>query len=315
MDKKIYKISASALGEYKGCAQRVQLGIGRRLESVGGRHSVDLLFGSAFHKFREVYATEGFMKAMGAGMEVWNKDYLECAPPSKKKEFIKSPYLAGAMSAYHTKYPDRGMIDGFQQCYRSDGTALVEQYFSVPILESDKSIVELTGVIDAIGIIGNTLVIEDTKTTSYTQQEEFFAKYESSHQMMFYYYIISVLSDMYPDSALAQFKRSMNFFSVSIFGVFLTPDRAIFKRSPLINFSEERIREYSSALLYEVSKIQDILDNGEEAKNGYATGACNGIYDVCPFVRYCSLSDNSKEDADRYVVNFFKERPTKKSTI
>lgn len=297
--KPTYRISPSFLMSYGGCQRRILRGVVERLEPKNQPTSIEMLFGSSFHKFRELFAKIGMEQeafALQQARKVFTDGLLNIYPIAKTKAHITEDYLVTACLQFASTYPLKTTVGDFMFCFDSSGDPLTEHHFSVPIYSCDEFDVALTGVIDGIGIIGQTLVIEDTKTTSQYNKEEYFEAYSNSPQMLFYYYIANKIAEAFPTSAFAELKARTSFFSVSIFGVFMKTRQVEFERSPLINFSDYKLKNYSDSIENKLLEIIDVIHEGHYLKTGMVTGACSSYKSKCPFLKACNEDSDEEEN-------------------
>lgn len=302
--KPIYKVSSSFLTSYQGCSKRIQRSVVDRIESSSGVTSVELLFGQAFHLFREHYVRFGFQKALDAALDVFNQGMKNVYHIAKKKEFLNSSFLMVVCGEYAQKYPISTVVDELSICFDGDtGLPLVEEYFSIPVIETSEFELHLSGKIDAIGLIGRYLVIEDIKTTSQSCTQEFFSRFSHSPQMRLYAYVINKLAEVLPESPIGELRANRNEFAVSILGVFLAPRGPIFERSNLLTWSPEETKEFSSLIEKKLLEIASQIQEGNYTKDGYVTGACSTFLSQCPFYEPCHSSSE-----ETIIKNKFSKR-------
>lgn len=300
--KPIYKVSASFLTNYQGCSQRIQRGIVERLEETGLPVSIEPLFGSCFHCFRENYVRHGFHKGVAMASDMFDKGSKNLYPVADKKKHITASYLNIACSEYAMRYPITTEVEGLSICFDGDvNNPMVETYFSIPVIETPEFELHLSGKIDAIGLMNNVLVIEDIKTTSQTDPERFFSAYANSPQMRLYSYVVNKMAEVLPDSAIGKMRQAKSEFAVSILGVFLKTSRVIIERSNLLTWTDQETKEYASILERQLLNIAEVISEHRYYKGGMVTGACKGFLSQCPFYTPCHSSNESMIISNKYT--------------
>lgn len=291
--KPIYKVSSSFLTSFQGCSKRIQRAVVERLEANSGVTSIEQLFGSALHSFREHYVRFGYFKAMDHAIGMFNQGMSNIYSIADKKAFLNEEYLRSVCNTYTALAPNRTEVDGLSVCFNgNDNTPLVEEYFSIPVIETSEFELHLSGKIDAIGIIGRHLVIEDIKTTSQSRTEMFFQRFKYSPQMRIYAYVIDKLAEVLgEDSPIGSLRISNKDFAVSIHACFLSKSKVVFERSNLITYSKEETVEFASLLEKQLLSIASIIQSGVYAKDGTVTEACSDFLSKCPFYEPCHSVD------------------------
>lgn len=303
--KPIYKVSSSFLTSYQGCSQRILRGIVQRLEETGLPVSIELLFGSCFHAFRENYVRYGFHKGVEEAQKMFDKGSKNLYPVADKKKHITGSYLNMACSEYAMRYPIPTEVEGLKIHFDGDlHTPMVETYFSIPVIETSEFELHLSGKIDAIGLMNNVLVIEDIKTTSQTDPERFFAGFNANPQMRLYSYVVNKMAEVLPESTIGKMRQAKSEFAVSILGVFLKTSRVVIERSNLLTWTDQETAEYASILEEQLLSIAEVISERKYYKGGMVTEACKDFRSQCPFYTPCHSSNESM-----IINNKFTRRP------
>lgn len=287
--KPTFYLNASALNLKSTCRRRlfntILMGYHRPLNRN------DVHFGTAWHKFRELRA-----KLKGDVVTPMNEamNLYESKTVTADKPYITSDFLMGSILQFTSRYRDWDNVEGFSYLRDSSDTPLVEQQFAIPVVDNEFFTLVICGTLDAIGIIGDTVVILDDKTTSFWKPDEYFQKYTVSPQMLLYTWALKRLQELFPNSPVSLALAQKPFFAISIFGVFHSKSGVEFQRSPLIQFSPHQLTEFSRALDESIATVEDLCfdyvrGNLNPVKDGFVNGTCK-LYgaSACEYLHCCT---------------------------
>lgn len=318
--KQSYYINASVLNTKSNCLTRLHRIV------VSGYHVPlnynDVHYGTCWHLFRQELAlTRGDWKAAQLkALECWFEKKNMVV--RSKKEYCNDIFLMQTIAAFVDRYklkdnPDAwNNIEGFTYIDKFGETekiALVEQKVALPIYSCDMFDIILCGTLDGIGVIGDTMVIFDDKTTSAWRVDEYFAKYWTSPQMMLYSWMLRTLATNAPDSLIGQCLTKYPGFAIAIFGVFHSAANGVsFRRGPLIQFSDRQINEFEFALKSKIDRIAEMIANDHIGippdRDGFVNGSCNLFgASPCEFIQACT--SQSYEDEIAVLDSNYKRKP------
>jgi hypothetical protein len=272
MPKKIIYINASLMKE-SSCLRRLQHISLDGYTNAAKDHKIE--YGSAFH----VFAAD---RLKGISTELALKSaltyYTTCGCIVPDNDYRTDIHLAQTCLEYDNIY----QFDSFKVLRNKDGSPLVEQVFGWPIYQNESVEVILCGTIDAIGMVGNEVVIMDHKTTGAYNIGEYLEGYNLSVQFMTYQYIVETLARTYPDT----FGR-MHGVGTMINGVFIKKAGATFQRSQIIRYEDHKMKAYESFLMNTVKNLVDVhLNAGSLAQQNFT--CCENIYGKCKFFSACA---------------------------
>lgn len=291
MSKKIYYINSSLLNVKSTCRLRL-----RRIMIDGYSSNLtfaDLHFGTCWHKFRQELAlTENPETSMVNALAKWGKNGDPIA--KLKKGYLNKIFLLNAINNFRYRYQDH--IEGIEEFYYArdnEGKRLVECKFSIPLYSSDEFDLMGVGTLDAVGMINDTAIIMDDKTTSFYDSIEFFRKFETSVQMQFYTWALAKIAKEKPESVIGRLINSKPGFGIAIFGVFYNEKTVNFRRSDIITFSQSQREIFEFALKAKINEIVDIIktfhiDPKWMVRDGFVNGSCRMYGAVeCEFLNAC----------------------------
>lgn len=289
-EKTLIILNASALKE-SSCRLRLYNLV---VEGYTGKVSNnDVEWGSAFHRFREIFRDKG-MPGMSEGVHKASK-YFNDTPMicKEKKSYLTTSYLQEACITYATKYEK----DNIEVLRDSNGKGLLEVTFCFPYKIFDDIEIAIAGTIDELGKVkGGANVIVDCKTTSSWEPKLFFHGFLLSPQLRNYSWAVYRHAQVYPDSQIAKFYNEGH--GCIIDGVFHNGQAkgTIFHRSDIIVFKEKEYLEFESILDRQIEKlVEDIRffkNTGElPLREGIVNGACHSQYGLCKFYSACASPD------------------------
>jgi len=300
--KKLIKLDASSLNN-AGCLRKYYLNhiLGYRER---GPDNVSLVYGSAFHIFKEVLKKHGddnlAMRCASNFFKTTEKTY------TKNKMFLTAGHLTESMMLYVEKFGTQHEHDNFTSLKDSLGNPLVEQTVSIPYYTDDTIEVLLTGTMDDIGIIkGGCYAIKDLKTTTSWNSTEYFEGYIMSHQLMFYLLIIKWLAEHNPDSI---FKEMLNRkVGCAIDGVFLSASKPTeFHTSPVFFYTDDQLSNLEACIMTLIGNlsfcVKSLQDGQLPIREGIINQTCLGRFPgkKCEYLKVCSACDNVVE---KHILN------------
>jgi len=281
------KIDASALASHGACIRAL------KLTTVDGYRkdlpSNDIVYGSAFHVFKEVLSkTKDEYAAMQAAHM-----HFKSTPFTIKEhaEWLDLGHLTRTCMDYIEFFGKDREKDSFKTFSFAD-TPMIEKKFKICVYDADDIKVYNCGTIDDIGRYNSLNCIADEKTTRFTNPKMYFKAFALSTQLLNYIWAIKHFAKQYPDSIFGEIcKHRVGAF---INGVFLSAKKQTeFIRSEVFTFSDEMLNEFEGWLK---SKVIDLVLAAKESlppREGLINGACKGKYDLCPFFGPCSTTDET----------------------
>lgn len=288
MEKLTLILDASALSN-AGCIYKLW-----RLTVDGYKNkcnSINIEFGTAFHKFRHIFREQGKIKFAEACFAA--REHLSNTPkytPKKYAYLENIAYLLNICTDYGIKYE----IDHYVP-------VVLEGRFMFPYYVDDYIEVALAGTIDEIGKIKGTdqVYIADCKTTSAADEDVFLRQYRMSHQMLFYYWAMKQYAAEFPDTEFGQLGADK--IGILIDGIF-THGQANFnlKRSDFYIPPDHIVINYERTLRAKLKHIIDIFSYCHKAErlpdmDGMLNGICSD-FGLCPFFNSCSSPDEKTRD-------------------
>jgi hypothetical protein len=257
-------------------------------------NSVDIEYGTAFHKFAEQleHDPENIAKALKHA-----KDHLTNTP------YVESP----RKKHYNTQHLMATCL-GFQEWRTSDslqvlkdkaGVPLVECKFAYPYRSTPEVDILLSGTIDFIGQMKQGVYcIQDYKTTSSYDPKEYFSGYRNDPQLMMYYLQIKRLAHDYPDSVFADMiAKGVGCF---IMGVFISSSKPTeYIRSELMMFKPDEIEEFEFMLASTVDLFLEWYPK-LPPREGRINGTCVAKYGKCEYFDVCAAPDSR---AGEFILN------------
>ena len=284
---RVLKIDASVLAQ-SDCLRRFNFIAGEGYKHRGAKPSLN--FGSGFHKGVEVwYATKGDVEyAIKSALEVYPvaANPLDWRTPERLKEDLRNYFKVYTPDTFKAEFVG--------------GEALVEKQFAFPLFKDGDIEVVLCGTIDRVGEYQGSRVIVDTKTTkaSHTKSWDLFKSYSMKIQMQTYSYAWHYLTG------------GRELLPVMMDFVFLSPPtvkpkpggNTVFKRSPLILMTEEKLLEYESFLHRRVKQLVEAFKEfGSTPPEEWPLNfnCCSGVFgEPCVFFDVC----NSPKEARRHIL-------------
>ena len=267
----IIKLDAS-LYSNSSCLRKLYYTGIRGLRTEGRDFKME--YGTAFHKAMQVwYATKNKEDALDIAI----KHYSDPTIHIPETDWRDIGHLVATLTQYFKHYK----ADGLEVAHINE-KPLLEQRFAVPYT-TDKRLVDviLCGTIDMIGTLNGMPVICDHKTTSMASPDNYLAAYNLSPQLMFYTYIYHKL---FPDE-----KRGS-----IINGIFLSrTGKTKFKRSPIIEFTDEMINNFETHLQSIINTlmtgVQKII-KGHSIEEIFSTNfnCCNAKFGICKYAPLCT---------------------------
>jgi hypothetical protein len=263
----------------------------------------DIVYGSAWHVFREQLALgDGTDKSIMIACDYLSKQLASPQVYIKKlKEWMTPSHLMGVCMKYIKNYGVDKSFGDFEYLKSPSEKKLVEQTFSIPLVETAKVVVLLQGTIDEIGIFSNSKchAFGDDKTTGSYQVDDYLSSYEMKPQLLTYAWAIRWMAEHgEKDNILAQFcKERVGGF---INGIFLNKDveKVTFQRSKIFWFNDERLAFYENHIKgIAVFIAKAYLGEIEPFKQGIINGTCSGNYGRCMYWAACNAPDSTAEQA------------------
>lgn len=242
----------------------------------------DTEWGSAWHIFRQVLAqTKEIAPAISKATAYLAKKQTEGLEIRKGKDHLNVDFLMATCLKYVNDY-GKEKSWGKYEILKSpvdNVTPLVEQTFSIKMLESDYCIINLQGTIDELVMHpAGYLVIGDDKTSSKWDIKGHLKKFELRPQLRFYRLALQLLSEQeggewYKELLTRRVGARIN-------GVFLSVKegipKATFEQSDVYFFGDDELQTLRNQLFSLCCKIDGIL----EYNTNYLTG--NNNIDTIP---------------------------------
>lgn len=297
MSKQTIFVDASAL-QLSGCMRRlvntVVLGYKPKLNSI------QMEWGTAFHKFRAHIRNHGIEKLQEAIFLA--QDHLTNAqyyPAPKYKQYLEDTnYLVKACCDYALQFQK----DNLTPVRDKDNSALIELKFAFPYYIDDQIELLLAGTVDEIAKFENGIhVILDCKTTGMYDVDDYLANYVLNGQLLFYLYAVKQYAQNFPDSVLNLV--SEHELGLCVEGIFhKSKTETIFKRSTSWLVKDETLAEYSSLLETKLQRliqaIKQYIWKGEiPLREGIINNACETKYRKCDFFSACAMPDKESYQA------------------
>lgn len=285
----------------------------------------DMVYGSAFHKFDEVYCiTKDEKQALIAGMEYFSNAEKSGEMFYKdKKKHLNGPHLFLTMSRYLAEKKSGKDILNDYTVLTLHGKVMVEQKFSLKVYEDEQYIVLLQGTIDKLAELhkGNFICIPDWKTTSSWDVEDYFIGYKQSVQLRTYVYAVLKLAAQHPDrEASKKVLQRGGVLRAFILGAFLKQPQGVeFHRSEIFKFSQRDMVHYELMLNNLVKEIVYNVRQFDTTGNlpmeeGMMNGACNAPFGgVCKYFGACSaVVGMDGDNTDRTILGILNGQMEKK---
>ena len=276
----------------------------------------DTEWGSAWHIFRQTLAqTQQETQAISLASTYFSKKMASGMLIRKGKDHLNVDYLMAVCLRYISTY-GKEKSWGKYEILKSpvdNVTPLVEQTFSIKILESDYCIINLQGTIDELVLhpVGY-LVIGDDKTSSKWDIKGHLKSYELRPQLRFYRLALQLLSeqeggDWYKELLTRRVGARIN-------GVYLKPEvsKVVFEQSDVYFFSDEELNMLRNQLMDLACKINNRLkfdsDNLDENNNQGFIPPPDGILNSTCASCYCEYQNmcNKPEAVYRSMLNNMK---------
>lgn len=269
----------------------------------GGADSVDLVFGSALHKFAEHWHKTGDnVMAQHEAIKFYNGVEKYTNAKNKHKNV---PLLIEACNAYERAWLVKRELKSVK-IVEDNGKPLVEYKFSIPYYSTDEFDIVLCGTIDQITCVdGRTYIINDIKTSTAYDRETYLNSYGMSSQLMIYRMALEWHAREFPDSIYATMLKGT--IGCRILGVFCGANKNVeVELSDIYWYPDSLVEEAKKVIKQKVDILIDHIKSGTRPlKEGIITGAC---YDFkrCPYFNAC----NSR--TDREMDNTLESQMVKK---
>lgn len=222
--------------------------------------------------------------------------YEEEAMLSKWNSWQHSEHLRQTLTLYFAlnKFGE----DGIKPLLDSAGNPILEQKFAIPIWSNDSYEIALSGIIDMQCEYFGTHCILDHKTHAITMFDganpvkKFFNMFRMDVQTQFYCWIDKMAN------------RRNHYLPILINGIFLKKptekalkqgvfDGCILERSPLIEYSDVQMLEFTGWLDKKLEKLKELLNALDVEKaffKEFERSVCHN-YGGCKFFKACELGD------------------------
>lgn len=277
--------------------------------------AISMLFGTAFHLFRNTYHKNGNNVADAIKVAL---EKLEQSPNKfigRNKEHLNSAmYLATVCTAYHNYWQS---LEDCDIAMSPDGKPMTEVKFALPYMRTrnDYEII-LCGTIDEIVFnrVAQFYCIKDYKTSSAWDKQDYFEDYRMSTQLLFYTYILQRYAqfDDIPDNFIKAFSTKGQI-GCYIDGIFLgTGGKSVsFERSEVFFPSQEQVAEFGQLLDRQIKRLVEIVEAEEDRskfllREGMVNGACKGMWGRCKYWSSCTAS--RPEDRQLILDGKFEKR-------
>lgn len=292
----------------------------------GCKTNNDIIWGSAFHKFRALYRSGlEWQQAMKEAIGLFN-DMMADAHIKDNKKYLTKGFLTSACMEYMEKYP---MATDILQPIRDDaGVPLIEPVsrFAFPFRILPEVDILLAGTMDSMEhkkeepYSPAMNLIVDAKTTGTWKIREFFNTFNLSPQLMMYRYAIRCYAKLRPDSIWAKLDKEP--LGCMIEGIFHSSrenkdgevkSKVIFSRceKPIV-FQRWQIDEFEVLLNQAVDKLVAhviaLLKYGiMPPREGIINGSCDTKYGPCQYAEACAAVDEEARDSimDRTFTKSF----------
>lgn len=278
----------------------------------------DMLFGSAFHKFRSLYRSgvewgPALKEAVQMFTELSAHGHVK---PNKK--FLTKGFLSSVCLAYVEKYPIEKDI--LQPILDDEGKPLVEPAtrFAFPFRVMDDMDILVAGTMDSVEhkreeqYNPECNVIVDAKSTGAWKIAQYLSGYRMSSQLMMYRWAIRKYAKFKPNSIWSRLDKSK--LGCMIEGIFYsssereeggedTEGKVKFVRSEKpIFFKDWQLDEFEFMLNGSVDKIVSDVRNlsvnrALPMREGIMTDACETKYGPCPFFEACAAVDDEARES------------------
>lgn len=258
---------------------------------VSGKSDHKMEYGTAFHHAMAHYYTNKRLNMTEEERKVLQSESLGKALKHFMKPEIEIPeddyrspsHLIGCVSQYFEYYAADPL-----EVLRINGTAVVEQKFSLPFYTDELLEISLSGTIDFVGYLFDQLIIMDHKSTSANAPVWYLKEYVLSPQLMMYSWIFKQLFPTMVDDYYG--------IGTMINGVFLREKSANkFLRSEVRHFNNEQVVAFEKHLKETVILIAECFHKwaatGEEFQQNFTQ--CFSKFG-CPYVGICSSGRMSK---------------------
>lgn len=267
-----------------------------------------MAYGTAYHKFlKGYYQNKPFGETSLEAFQFYTSNCLQ-VPAS---DFRTIDHLIQAIPAYARYYPKNSDRLKAKTAIDKEGKTVyaVELPFAWPYYV-DKNLgieVILTGTIDFDGYEGNEEVFVDHKVTAIWDTEKFLDGFDLDPQPAFYSYCAKrmglktgfqpvIINAIFIKKPVEKPRKvpSDPAFQTSYTGVG-------FKRSPRIEFTDERMDKFEKFLEHRVERlVKDFKDNFWEENHT----RCKTPYGACDFANICRAKDLYKE----MIINSYQKR-------
>lgn len=247
-----------------------------------------MLFGTAFHKFAELYAsTKDLHAALSAAVTYFKS--AEDVTIKKNKEFLDFGRLINVCNHWQSYHDSDSFVIA-----KAKDKPLTEVQFAIPFLKVDDIEFLLCGTIDKIGQFRNgCFAFGDYKTSSAWNQDEYFSGYQLDVQPLVYKWALRWHAQQQPNSIWSDIasKGKVGFF---IEGIFLTKAKIFpeIERSPVMFISDDELDEWESVTKGRLTEFAHyIAASLLPPREGRTNGTCKFMYGPCKYFGPCASPD------------------------
>lgn len=259
-------------------------------------------FGTAIHRFlQDFYSGKKFQDCVQSGSDYY-KDYAVDVPPDNPLEYRYMTNLLAIFLEYG-KIHKRSQVGEKWEMQKGDfipfkikDKTTLETKFSIPVFETEKFILCLSGTIDMLASYGgHDIVVVDHKTTGMPYIEKFFTNFELDIQTMLYSRVCKDILglDYYPPIVINGFFLKKPTQKAQKEGRF---DGCNFTVSPLFMYSESQMKAFNFWLASRIEAVTEAMKRdfvGEE--NNYNYSACHTAWGQCEFFNVCKCEPEFHE--------------------